>query len=114
VDDEVLRLDARSLAPGQTATFSIARGGKALPAFVVNHAGAVHAYVNVCPHAGNPLDLRAESLLSPDSQHLVCSVHGAMFAPDTGICVEGPCPGAHLERLAVTRDGGSLVISIPA
>jgi nitrite reductase/ring-hydroxylating ferredoxin subunit len=41
-------------------------------------------------------------------------VHGAVFAPDTGVCMEGPCPGARLERLVVTRDGDDLVISSPS
>jgi hypothetical protein len=36
-----------------------------------------------------------------------------VFAPDTGVCVEGPCPGARLERLSVTRDGDDFVISPP-
>jgi nitrite reductase/ring-hydroxylating ferredoxin subunit len=110
VGNEV-RLEADALAPGQTRTFSLARGGQPLPAFAVNHHGVVHAYVNVCPHAGNQLDARAGTLLSPDGHHLACSVHGAVFAPDTGVCVEGPCPGARLERLVVTRDGDDLVIS---
>ena len=111
--DEIRRVDARALAPGRTASFSITRGGVARPAFAVNHRGAVHAYLNVCPHAGNALDLRADTLLSPDGRYLVCSVHGAVFAPDTGVCAEGPCPGARLERLSVTRDGDDFVISFP-
>lgn len=108
-----VRLEASALAPGQAVTFSLSRGGGSRPAFAVNHEGAVHAYVNACPHAGNRLDARAAALLSADGRHLVCSVHGAVFAPDTGVCVEGPCPGARLERLAVTRDGEDLVISAP-
>jgi nitrite reductase/ring-hydroxylating ferredoxin subunit len=108
-----VRLQAGALAPGQTVTFSLARAGRSLPAFAVNHAGMVHAYVNACPHAGNRLDARAATLLSADGRLLACSVHGAVFAPDTGVCLEGPCPGARLERLGVTRDGEHLVISAP-
>ena len=92
-------------------TFTLSRGERSLPAFAVNLGGSVHAYVNACPHAGNRLDARAAGLLSADGRLLACSVHGAVFAPDTGVCVEGPCPGARLERLVVTRDGDDLVIS---
>lgn len=113
MDAGARRLSARALAPGHTVTFSLSRAGRPLPAFAVNHGGTVHAYVNACPHAGNALDARAASLLSADKRHLVCSVHGAVFEPDTGVCAEGPCPGARLERLAVTRDGDDFVISAP-
>ena len=115
MDAEIWRLDARALAPGQTAKLRLRRrGGSSLEGFVVNHAGGVFAYVNACPHAGNPLDLRAAGFYAEDGRHLVCSVHGAVFAPETGICTEGPCPGARLERLVVTRDGDDLVVSSPS
>jgi len=112
VDAETWRLDARTLAPGQTAKLRLRqRGGRLVEGFVVNHAGVVFAYVNTCPHAGNPLDLRVPGFYAEDGRQLVCSVHGAVFAPDTGVCMEGPCPGARLERLVVTRDGDDLVVS---
>ena len=38
--------------------------------------------------------------------------HGAVFAPDTGICVEGPCLGARLEPLPVVHRGGELVVTV--
>jgi nitrite reductase/ring-hydroxylating ferredoxin subunit len=115
VDAETWRLDARTLAPGQTAKLRLRRrGGRLVEGFVVNHAGTIVAYVNACPHAGNPLDLRAPGFYAEDGRQLVCSVHGAVFAPDTGVCMEGPCPGARLERLVVTRDGDDLVISSPS
>lgn len=113
MDADTWRLDARELAPGKTAKFRLRRGGTSVEGFVINHAGTVSAYVNCCPHAGNPLDLRADTLLTEDGRHLVCSTHGAVFAPDTGVCVEGPCPGARLERLDVARDGDRLVITCP-
>jgi nitrite reductase/ring-hydroxylating ferredoxin subunit len=100
VDAETWRLDAHTLAPGQTVKLRLRRhGGRLVEGFVVNHAGALVAYVNACPHAGNPLDLRAEGFYSQDGRHLVCT--------------EGPCPGARLDPLTVTRDGDAFVISCP-
>ncbi len=99
------------MPPGRTARFRLHRNGKAVDGFVVNHAGCHHAYVNRCPHAGTPLDLWPNEFLSEDGQHLVCATHGAIFGPDTGACLEGPCPGARLERLPIERDGEHLVIS---
>jgi nitrite reductase/ring-hydroxylating ferredoxin subunit len=105
------RTDA--LQPGQTARFQIERKGKAVAGFIVNHRGRHYAYVNRCPHAGTPLDWFPNEFFTDDGQHLICATHGAVFGPDTGICVEGPCPGARLERLRVERDGASLVVTCP-
>src|SRR4029453_9922569 len=100
--------------PGQTVKLRLRRhGGRLVEGFVVNHAGALVAYVNASPPAGNPLDLRAGGVYSQDGRHLVCSVHGAVFAPDTGVCTEGPCPGARLDPLTVTRDGEPFVLPGP-
>ena len=107
------RCRADSLAPGQTAVFRLLRAGRPVAGFIVNHAGVVHAYVNRCPHAGTPLDLWPNEFWTEDARYLICSTHGAIFAPDTGVCVEGPCPGARLERIPVARDGESLVVSLP-
>jgi len=107
------RCAAEALGPSQTATFQLRRAGKVLAGFIVNHAGRYHAYVNRCPHAGTPLDWWPNEFWTEDGRHLICATHGAVFAPDSGICLEGPCPGARLERLTVERDGDSLVVSCP-
>jgi nitrite reductase/ring-hydroxylating ferredoxin subunit len=101
---------ADTLAPGQTAKFRLFRRGKLVEAFVINTGGVYHAYVNRCPHAGTPLDLWP----TEDGRHLICSTHGAIFEPHTGLCVEGPCPGARLERLSVEENGSSLVVRCPS
>jgi nitrite reductase/ring-hydroxylating ferredoxin subunit len=105
---ESLRLPA--LAPGTTARFSVRRGDAQVSGFVVNHGGRHHAYVNRCPHAGTPLDLWPNEFWTEDGQYLICATHGAIFAPDSGVCVEGPCPGARLERVAVGSDGATILI----
>lgn len=82
--------------------------------FVVNHGGRYYAYLNRCPHAGTPLDLWPNEFFTEDGRHLICATHGAVFQPETGICIEGPCPGARLESLSVTLDGGWLVVGWPS
>ena len=105
---------ADALAPGQTAKFHLFRRGTPVEAFIINASGVYHAYVNLCPHAGTPLDLWSNEFLAEDGRHLICSTHGAIFEPHTGLCVEGPCPGASLERLPVEADGPSLVVRCPS
>ena len=51
--------------PGSRA-FKIGRGDWPLQGFLVRRGAEVHAYVNRCPHAGHPLNLRPHEFLTPD------------------------------------------------
>lgn len=105
------RCSADALPPGQAVALEIGAGAGLVPGFIVNHEGRHYAYVNRCPHAGSPLDRQPGSFFTGDGRHLVCGTHGAVFAPETGVCVEGPCPGARLETLRVARDGPDVVVT---
>jgi nitrite reductase/ring-hydroxylating ferredoxin subunit len=107
------RVRADELPAGQTACFQLRHQGARVSGFIVNHQGHHHAYVNRCPHAGTPLDLWPNEFLTEDGRHLICATHGAVFEPDTGLCIQGPCPGARLSRLRVERDGEWLVVMRP-
>jgi nitrite reductase/ring-hydroxylating ferredoxin subunit len=115
--DTTWSLDDDALAPGQSARFRLRRPDGSLDGpldgFVVNVGGVLHAYVNRCPHAGTALDLLREGFLGEDGRYIVCSRHGAVFTPETGVCVEGPCPGARLERLPISRAGRRVIVSCP-
>lgn len=76
-------------------------------AFVVVRMGkAVFAYQNHCPHQGTPLNWMPDQFMDYDKQYIQCATHGALFRPDTGLCITGPCHGAYLEPVAVrVRDG---------
>lgn len=110
----VWRCEAGTVAPGRTAKFRLIRRGKPVDGFIVNVDGGYHAYVNRCPHAGTPLDLWPNEFMTEDGRYLICSTHGAFFEQHTGLCVEGPCPGAGLDLLAVELDGDSLVVRWPS
>ena len=73
------------------------------------HAKA-HAYVNCCPHQFIPLETFPNHFLTEDKRHLVCSGHGALFDPATGICVRGPCAGSALDRLGIVEKEGLLYL----
>ena len=105
------RCDIGELPPGRTATFRLTCGGRTVHAFAVNHEGRVYAYVNTCPHVGTPLDLWPNQFLDEDGRTLVCSTHGAFFAPDTGFCLAGPCAGDSLTSLPVRAEGDAVVVS---
>jgi len=76
--------------------------------------GGSYAYVNRCPHAGAPLDAWPNEFFTEDGRFLICATRGAIFAPETGVCVEGPCPGARLQPMRVERDGTGLVVTWPS
>ena len=106
------RARAPAVAPGRGQRVELM--GAPVGGFVVNHDGRHYAYVNRCPHAGTALDRQRDHFFSEDGRFLSCGTHGAVFAPDTGICVEGPCPGARLEALRVDRDGDDLIVTWPS
>ena len=69
--------------------------------------GAVRAYLNVCPHRAQPVDLGDGRLFLPSGE-IECSAHGARFDADSGACTGGPCAGNSLTSLAVEERDGAL------
>lgn len=65
--------------------------------FVVRRGAAVTGFVDRCPHAGLPLAQELDRYLTSDGDYVLCSWHGALFRPDDGYCVGGPCAGRSLE-----------------
>lgn len=78
--------------------------------FVVRYDGAPRAYVNRCPHAGTELDWQPGEFFEEAGLYLICSTHGALFAPESGLCIAGPCRGDCLERVAVEEREGHVMI----
>jgi len=74
--------------------------------FVVRRGGELAGYVDLCPHAGWPLAALDERFLTRDGRHILCSGHGALFRPQDGLCVAGPCAGRSLEPWPVTVEAG--------
>jgi nitrite reductase/ring-hydroxylating ferredoxin subunit len=64
--------------------------------FVVRRGDRVRGYVDRCPHMGLPLAQRLDEYLTPGGDLIACSWHGALFRPEDGRCVGGPCAGEGL------------------
>lgn len=77
--------------------------------FVVRQGDAVYAYRNVCPHAGNFLNWKADAFLTRDKRLIMCAAHGALFDPASGVCIAGPCVGRALQALPVKVEDGMVV-----
>ncbi len=71
--------------------------------------GRAVAYRNACPHMGIELDWEASRLLSHDGKWLRCTGHGALFRPEDGLCVSGPCRGERLRAVALHEQDGQVM-----
>ena len=78
--------------------------------FVVRREGQVLGYVDRCPHTGTPLALVSDRFLTREGDLVLCSTHGALFRPDDGVCVAGPCEGARLAPWPVVVEAGLVLV----
>jgi nitrite reductase/ring-hydroxylating ferredoxin subunit len=86
------------------------RDGEALfLGFVTRVAGAVTGWVDSCPHAGMPLAVFPNRYLTRQGDLILCASHGALFRPEDGVCVGGPCAGKALTPWGVRVEGASVV-----
>ncbi len=108
----VIAASAELADGGPGVRFTVEHDGRAIEAFAIRHHGAVHAYLNVCAHQVVELDWVPGAFFTADRLHLICSLHGALYEPDTGRCVAGPCHGAALAKLEVSEraEDGTVVL----
>ncbi|MDE2450090.1 MAG: Rieske 2Fe-2S domain-containing protein [Gammaproteobacteria bacterium] len=94
--------------------FTLGAGDWPLRGFVVRCGNEVRGYINRCPHAGHPLDLRPHRFLTPDRALILCSSHGALFEKDGGLCLAGPCAGERLRAVPLEVIGDVVLIAAKA
>jgi nitrite reductase/ring-hydroxylating ferredoxin subunit len=102
------------LQPGQTRKFMLAWDGRAEECFVVNHGGALYAYVNRCCHVPMTMDWVENQFLTEDKQFIQCATHGACYLPGSGECVSGPPCGKFLTAVPLIVCGDQIVAHLPA
>lgn len=95
--------------PGSRA-FSLSLQGTEIEGFVVRQGEHVNAFINSCPHTGASLNWNPHQFLDVDGEFIQCSLHGALFRPNDGLCVRGPCVGQSLEALEVTLEKGVICL----
>ena len=93
---------------GRAVRFVVEQGGESVPAFVIRFEGAVYGYLNRCGHRPMELDWREGEVFDFEGRSLICSTHGARYAPASGRCLGGPCDGAPLRRLRVAERDGNI------
>jgi nitrite reductase/ring-hydroxylating ferredoxin subunit len=97
------------LQAGQTKKFFLMIDGREEECFVVNHGGALYAYVNRCCHVPMSLDWIENQFLTDDKQFVQCATHGACYVPETGECISGPPIGKSLTPIPLHVRGDVVV-----
>ena len=108
---ENLRLICASadvIESGKGFRFTVERYGRDVPAFVVRYQQRVFAYFNECAHVPAQLDWQPGEFFDDSKLYLICSIHGALYAPETGRCLGGRCQGKGLKPLAVREINGQI------
>lgn len=98
---------------GVGVRFDVMCGGKLTPAFVVRFGGLPRAFVNRCAHLPRELDWTPGHFFDMTKTLLVCSLHGALYYPDTGKCYLGPCQRGGLMVLPVKESGNQVIVADP-
>jgi nitrite reductase/ring-hydroxylating ferredoxin subunit len=89
-------------------------GGSPQPVrlFVVRKGDVLAAYRNSCPHTGAPLEWLPDQFLDRDNSFIQCAIHGALFRPEDGYCLRGPCVGASLEGIELELVNGRVQVNL--
>ena len=72
-------------------------------AFALRFDGKVVAYLNRCVHVPTELDWQPGEFLDAGREFIICSIHGAAYAPESGRCIGGPCGRGRLVPLDVVE-----------
>lgn len=87
------------LAENATIKFTFESSEGKQEGFVFFRSGQYYAYQNTCAHLSLSLDMEDDDFFTVDGDMLQCKTHGAVYIPETGECVGGPCVGDWLRKL---------------
>lgn len=91
---------------GRAWVWDVLQYGRPARAFVLRFEGELRAYMNRCLHVPTEMDWQPGEFLDAEKRFILCSIHGAAYAPESGRCVGGPCGRGSLTPVAVAeRDG---------
>lgn len=78
---------------------------------LIKRDGQVYGYKNSCPHTGVNLNWQPDQFMDMESFYLECSVHGALFNIEDGLCVRGPCVNQSLTPVQIAINGEDISLS---
>ncbi|HEU4851834.1 MAG TPA: Rieske 2Fe-2S domain-containing protein [Telluria sp.] len=93
---------------GKGVRFPVQVYGDQATGFVVRRGGKAYGYLNRCAHVPTELDWFKGEFFESSGMYIMCQTHGAIYTPETGVCVGGPCKGGHLKPISVEEDNNSI------
>lgn len=93
---------------GKGIRFALMAGSVATTGFAVRFKGIAYGYLNRCAHVPIELDWAEGEFFESSGMYLMCSTHGAIYAPESGRCEGGPCRGGRLRPIMVSEHEGRL------
>ncbi len=93
---------------GKGVRFPVTAGGEDRTGFVIRYDGRVYGYLNRCAHVPIELDWNEGDFFESSGLYLMCSTHGALYTPETGMCAGGPCRGGRLRPIEVFEKGDQI------
>lgn len=94
---------------GPAHVWPVRQHGQPVRAFALRFDGRVVAYLNRCAHVPAEMDWQPGEFLDADRRWILCSIHGAAYAPESGRCVGGPCGRGRLTPLDVREIDGRVL-----
>jgi nitrite reductase/ring-hydroxylating ferredoxin subunit len=93
---------------GLGVRFDVRAFGDKATGFVVRYSGKAYAYLNRCAHVPIELDWAKGEFFESGKVFLMCSTHGAIYAPESGFCAGGPCKGGRLRPIGLREEDGNI------
>ncbi len=97
----------------QTQKIQLKIGKQLQELFFFKVGNQYYGYLNLCRHWNIPLDYEDNDFFSDNKQFIVCKNHGALFDPQTGQCLSGPCEGKSLYQIQLINKNKSIYAQIP-
>lgn len=88
------------------------KDGSVVSLVVVRRKNSIFVYKNRCPHTGINLEWQPDQFFDTDGRLLQCATHGALFRPEDGYCVRGPCTGDSLEPVPSWVVDGEVLVEV--
>lgn len=93
---------------GKAVLWDLLYAGTEERAFALRHEGQVVAYLNRCAHVPTELDWQEGEFWDSEREHIICSVHGALYSARSGACLMGRCGRAGLIPVTVRECDGEV------
>ncbi|XXK29419.1 Rieske (2Fe-2S) protein [Arenicellales bacterium nBUS_45] len=55
--------------------------------------------------------LESREFFDLDGKNLICATHGALYSPNNGECLGGPCSGTALTQIQVVEEQGDVFLT---